>query len=147
MAASAETLALIAAAVDEATAVADASDAGDYLTRQEAEAAIAAARGTIQTAIDAVRAAHPFSGYPTVRALKALAARLLDLDRALADELEIVEITLSAERGLLDVARERYGPDGENDVVARAEALFALNAELVNPNRVPAGAVLRVYVR
>lgn len=139
--------ALIAAAVESAVAVADASDAGVYLTRQQVEAAIAAARTEIQAAIDAVRVEHGLDAFPVVRKLKLLAARLLDLNRALAEDLGTVDVELLSERGVLDLALERFGLTGDNDVVARAGDILALNPQLPRPTRVDTGTTVVVHVR
>lgn len=144
--ADATTTALVAAAVAAATLVADAADAGLYATRQAAESAIAAARTAIQTAIDAVRTAYPVTGFPVVQHLKALAAGLLELGRTLAEALATETITLLSERGLLDLARERYADAADGDLVGWAVKLHALNPTLPTPTRIPSGTTLTVYL-
>lgn len=139
--------ALISAAVDAAVAVADASEADEYVTRQAAEAAIGTARAAIQEALDAVRDEYGNDGFPTARALTLLAASLLDLNRALAEDLRTVEKTLTIERGILDLALELYGEGPDTDIAAWAEALLVLNPGVRNPNRIPAGTTLTVYVQ
>lgn len=134
------------AAIAAAVAVADAADAGDYATRQDAEAAIAAARTLLQAAVDQVRADYPTSGAPLVGRLKALGAGLLGLGRDLAEALATERITLQSERSLLDIARERYATDPDEDLVVWASRLRTLNPELPHPGRIPAGTELEVYL-
>ena len=127
--------------------MASASNADEYSTRQQAEAAIGAARSAIQAAIDAARDEYGIPAYPVVKALRELAARLLDLDRALAEELQTMEYTVVSERSLVDLALQLYGTSEDTDILQRVRDLHTLNPGLQNPVRIPTGTTLVVYVR
>lgn len=138
---------LISTAVDTALAVSAASAAEEYATKQQAEAAIGLARTAIQAAIDATRLEYGILAFPTVKALRELAARLLDLDRALAEELQTLDYTLISERSLLDLALQLYGSSSEPDIIDRVRSLHALNPQLAHPLRLSAGSTVVVYAR
>lgn len=138
---------LVAAAVTSAQAVANNANDGVYLTRGQADAAIAEARSAIQDAIEAViQAASSTSAYPVVTKLRVLAAALLGLGNSLAEDLEVEVITLRSERSILDIARERYATAANPDVLGWAEKLHALNPRLPNPLRIAPGTEVSVYV-
>lgn len=129
-----------AVAVEEALAVAARAAADEYSSRRAVEAATAAARTTIQAAIDEGLAVG-VDAWPAVTALRRLAARLLDLSRALAEDLATMTITLTSERGVVDLALSLYG-DG-----LRAVEIVTLNPSVSHPHRMPAGTDLTVYVQ
>lgn len=137
----------IAAAVTAARAVAQASRDEEYTTRQQAEAAISEVRTLIQTACTDAIAAWGNDAYTVVRMLKALAASLLDLDRALAEELQTREVVLTTERSLLDLARQLYASGPDTDIVAWAARLAVLNPGLRDINRIRAGTTVLAYVQ
>ena len=137
----------VATAVAAAIAVADASDAGLYLTRQALEAAIAGARALLAAAITAANEAWAVEAVPLVRRLREVAARLLDLDRSLAEALRTTTLVLPTERGILDLAVEHYTDAEEATVLVWAQRLLHLNPQLPNPMRIPAGTQVVVYVR
>lgn len=136
--------ALVTAAVEASVAVADAAEAEEYSTSQEAEAAINAARTAIQSAIDGARSEMGNLAFPVVDPLKALAAQLLQLRGALVSALQTREVQLEGERSLMDLALELYPQD--EDVPGRAEELRALNPWIRNPLRIPAGTTVLAYV-
>lgn len=111
----------------------------EALAPGDREASVEGAREAIQAAIDTARAAHPLASAPLVQRLSALAARLLDVLEVVGVAPMTTTITLTAERGVLDLAWELYRDP------ARGAELMEINS-LREPWAIPAGTVLVVYV-
>lgn len=139
------TATLVRAALALADAVADGVASDVYGTPNEPIGLIGEAREAIATAIASVVSTYGTTGQPLVARLRAVAARLLDLQRTVGELLETEELVLVSERSIIDLALELYPRD--EDLLARAVEIVALNPTIPNPLRIAAGRTVVVYVR
>lgn len=128
----------ISAVVLAAGLLADAVEAGDFESRQQQVAEMERVRGLAQAAMDAARDELGDDAWLTIRTLRAVAARVLDLPIVAAEVPALISRVTTAEASVWELARSWYG-DGR-----RAEEITQLN-RLPWPLRVPAGTELLCY--
>lgn len=131
----------LTAALAAATATIDTAVAGGYASTQEYESAANAVRTSIATLIPELDQLWGVLAVPTIAALRALAARLVDLHSAIADTTATVELTVARSTSLVELAVELYG-DG-----TRWVELAPLNPGLRHPGFIAAGTVVVARAR
>ncbi len=131
----------VAAAISAAAAIGVAAEAGEYSSVLELEAAVGAARTTIDGLLADISTVWGVEANPLLVALRELAARLLDLRELVDDAGATVEETLDRESSFVELAILRYG-DWE-----RWTELADLNRQVATPARIPAGTTLVRYAQ
>lgn len=134
-------VAAIQALLTDADAVIAAALDDEYSSADEYEAAANELRETIVDLVDQVNDEWGVEGWPTVKALHELAARLLDLRTAISNATSTVEVELTRTTSLLELAVELY-EDHE-----RWTELAELNPNLQHPGFVAPGTVVVAYAQ
>lgn len=133
--------AAITAAIAEANTVIAAAKAGAYTTVAEGEQAINSVRAQLHTLITQVCTYWGADGNATVRELRALGARLLDLRGLIKDTNATVTEVLTRTSSLISLAVEWHGD------YTRWTEIAALNPRLPHPGRIVAGTLVVRRVR
>lgn len=137
-----ELQAQIADVVSQAEALIEAVDDGTISSAALYEGAANPVRTQIAELIPLVSAEWGVDSYPTIRALKTLAAALVDLRSAVVDATATLTVTVDRETSLIELAVERYQD------FSRWTELAELNPDLPHPGSIsPGTAVVVMHAR
>ena len=133
--------AALSACLTDADGVVAAVKAGSYASASAYEADANGIRARIAALIAGVDAEWGLDGNPTIRALRGLANRLLDLREGVAEDTATLVLTLARDTNLISLAVERYAD------MDRWTELAELNPHLRHPGFIKAGTEVTVYAR
>lgn len=130
----------VTALLATADGVIAAASADAYASPAAFEAAANEVREQIADLVPRLAAEWGVDSTTLVRALRTLAARLLDLRAAVSDELATLTIVVPRATSLAQLAARRYGD------VSRWAELAALNPHIRHPGFIAAGTEVTLYV-
>lgn len=132
--------AILAVITDAETIIALVEDG--TVTRADAyESKANAVREDIADLLPQISATWGVDGWPACRALRGLAARLLDLREAVTNDAVTVDVTVDHTTSLIELAVARYRD------FSRWTDLAALNPDLPHPGFIRPGTTVVVYVQ
>lgn len=133
--------AAVAAVIAAATVIINKAQDDGYATAREYEADANAVRTDIAALLPQLNTEWGAQAWPTVSALRELAARLEDLRAAISEARATVEVSVERWTSLLELAVDRYGD------ASRWPELVALNRDLRHPGFIAPGTTVVMHAR